>query len=154
MSSRTNLAVSPPRKRNLREAIPTWKPTILIAEDSLDAREMMKVFLESRGYRVLSAENGLRALQVAVKNHPDAVLLDLQLPKLDGFSVARSLRRLPLFKSLPIIMLSGHDPSRYRQEAMDAGCDDYLLKPISFDGLQTVLDRLISREGRVLVKSA
>jgi len=141
-------------RRNQSGLTLSWKPTILIAEDSLDSREMMQVLLESRGYRVLSADNGERALEVAVTNHPDAVLLDLQLPKLDGLSVTRSLRQLPLFKSLPIIVLSGHDPSRYRQAAMDAGCDDYLLKPINFDGLQEVLDRLVPRESRVLTKSA
>ena len=108
----------------------------------------MKVLLESKGYRVLSAENGERALEIAVKDLPDAVLLDLQLPKLDGLSVTRTLRQLPIFKSLPIIMMSGHDPIRYRQEAMDAGCDEYLLKPINFDGLQLLLDRLLPRENQ------
>jgi DNA-binding response OmpR family regulator len=82
------------------------------------------------------------------------VLLDLQLPKLDGLSVTRSLRRLPLFKGVPIIILSGHDPLRYRQQAMDAGCDDYLLKPINFDDLQSVLDRLVPRGPRAFAKSA
>ena len=106
----------------------------------------MKLLLESKGYRVLSAENGERALEIAVKDLPDAVLLDLQLPKLDGLSVTRTLRQLPIFKTLPIIMLSGHDPIRYRQAAMDAGCDEYLLKPINFDGLQMLLDRLLPRE--------
>jgi two-component system cell cycle response regulator DivK len=115
---------------------------------------MMQVLLESKGYRALLAENGLRALEVAVESHPDAVLLDLQLPKLDGLSVTRSLRQLPIFKSVPIIMLSGHDPLRYKQDAIDAGCDEYLLKPIDFDGLQAVLDRLIPRAQHAFVKSA
>jgi CheY-like chemotaxis protein len=115
---------------------------------------MMQVLLESRGYRVLSAEDGVRAVEIAVEKHPDAVLLDLRLPRLDGFSVTRSLRQIPIFRGTPIIMLSGHDPGRYRQEAIDAGCDDYLLKPINFDGLQAVLDRWVPREGAPLIKSA
>lgn len=152
MPSITNLTRSPKRER--RSLILPWKPTILIAEDSLDSREMMEVLLKSKGYRVLTAENGERAVEIAVRNNPDAVLLDLQLPKLDGLSVTRSLRELAGFENVPIIILSGHDPHRYRQEAMDAGCDEYLLKPINFDGLQRVLDRLVPRERQALVRSA
>jgi len=153
MSSISNLPVSS-TKRGRNSTTMLSKPTILVAEDSLDSREMMEVLLESRGYRVLSAENGERAIEIALRKRPDAVLLDLQLPKLDGLAVTRSLRQLPLFKNVPIIMLSGHDPHRYRQAAMEAGCDDYLLKPINFDGLQAVLDRLVRRDAQALVKSA
>jgi two-component system cell cycle response regulator DivK len=71
------------------------------------------------------------------------VFLDLQLPKLDGLSVTRNLRQHPIFKDVPIIILSGHDPTRYLQQAIDAGCDEYLLKPINFDHLQVLLDRLV-----------
>jgi DNA-binding response OmpR family regulator len=73
---------------------------------------------------------------------------------LDGLSVTRNLRLNPAFKNVPIIIVSGHDPNRYRQDAKDAGCDDYFLKPIDFDRLQLVIDRLVSRERRTLVKSA
>jgi len=119
------------------------KPTILIAEDSADAREMMEVLLRSKGYRVVSAENGVRALELAIRRLPDAVLLDLQLPKLDGLSVTRNLRLHPSMKKVPIIILSGHDPHRYRQQAIDAGSDEYLLKPLDFEYLQAVLDRMV-----------
>ena len=154
MSAKNSLAVSFQARAGRRLAITPSQPTILVAEDSSDAREMMQVLLRSRGYRVVEAENGIRAVEVALKRKPDAVLLDLQLPKLDGLSVTRDLRRNPNFKTLPIIMLSGHDPSTYRQLAIDAGCNEYLLKPINFDQLESVLNRLVPRDPQAGVRYA
>ena len=137
-----------------RLAISPWKPTILIAEDSADSREMMQVLLQIKGYQVVSAENGVQVMEVAIRTQPDALLLDLELPKLDGLAVTKNLRLHPRFKRVPIIVVSGHDPNRYRQAALDAGCDDYLLKPVNFDQLNELLDRFVPRHGRTRVKSA
>ena len=155
MNSRHNVAEALGGQSSRRISIsPLQRPTILIAEDSADSREMMRLLLESRGYQVIAAENGIRALEMAVTNRPNAVLLDLQLPKLDGLSVTRNLRLDPTFTHVPIIIISGHDPHRYRQEAMDAGCDDYFLKPVDFDRLHLVLDRMLPRERRKRVTCA
>jgi len=137
-----------------RQAISPWKPTILIAEDNADSREMMQLMLEAKGYQVVSAENGIRALEVAVRSRPDLLLIDLELPKLDGLSVTRNLRLHPVFKSVPILIISGHDPSRYRREAIDAGCNEYVLKPINFDRLNQLIDRFVPRGRAAFVKSA
>jgi two-component system cell cycle response regulator DivK len=137
-----------------RVLVSSWKPTILIAEDSADSREMMEVLLENRGYEVVSAENGVRALEVAIRSRPNALLLDLELPQLDGLSVTRNLRLHPGFAQVPIIIVSGHDPNRYRQAALDAGCNEYLLKPINFKRLQELLDQFVPREQRAALKSA
>lgn len=145
---------SPKSRAARRLSISPWKPTILVAEDSADSREMMQVLLESKGYHVVSAQTGIQAMEVAVTSHPDALLLDLELPKLDGLTITRNLRLHPKFKSVPIIIVSGHDPSRYRQAALDAGCDDYLLKPINFDHLNKLLDRVVPRQTLIRVKSA
>jgi len=153
MNSRQNVA-EPSGRETSGISISPWQPTILIAEDSADAREMMQLLLETKGYQVITAENGIHAFEMAVRNRPDALLLDLSLPKLDGLSVTRNLRLNPNFKNVPIIVISGHDPNRYRQAAKDAGCDEYFLKPIDFDRLQLVLDRMVSRERHALVKSA
>ena len=138
------------------DALSPVRRTILIAEDSADSREMMQLLLEQRGYRVVVADDGKHALEVALSSRPDLVLLDLDLPKLDGLSVTRNLRLDPEFKDVPIVILSGHDPSRFRQDALDAGCDDYLLKPIDFDSLHELLDRMIgaARPPRSFIKSA
>ena len=114
-------------------------PTILIAEDSRDGREMLQVLLGLKGYAVLTAADGESALEVALESLPDLILLDLELPGLDGLTVARDLRGHSNFESVPIIVLSGHDPSEHKQLAIDAGCTDYLLKPIDFDKLDEIL---------------
>jgi CheY-like chemotaxis protein len=152
--SKARLSESTPNPANRRLTRMPWKPTILVAEDSADTREMMQVLLQIRGYNVVAADNGIHALEVAVKNEPDAVLLDLQLPIMDGLSVTRSLRSHPALKTVPIIIISGHDPEPYRQRAIDAGSNEYLLKPIDFDRLQSVLDRFVPRERRARVKCA
>ena len=108
-------------------------PTILIAEDSADSREMMQLLFRLKGYEVLAAKDGRHAVEMAIETTLDLILLDLQLPKLDGLGVTRLLRRRPELKEVPIIIISGYDPMTYRQAAMEAGCDDYLLKPIDFD---------------------
>ena len=118
-------------------------PTILIAEDSRDGREMLQVLLGLKGYRVLEAADGERAVEVALTSRPDLILLDLELPGLDGLSVARDLRRHTKFRKVPIIILSGHDPMEHKQSAMDAGCTDYLLKPLDFDKLDEILQNEI-----------
>ena len=126
-----------------RRTISLYRPTILVAEDSADSREMMQLLLETKGYQVIAADDGMHAVEVALSSRPDLVLLDLELPKLDGLSVTRELRLHSNLKDVPIIILSGHDPSRFRKAAIEAGCDDYLLKPIDFDRVQELLDRLI-----------
>lgn len=117
------------------------KPKILIAEDSIDGREMMSMLLGLKGYDVLLADNGLEAVEVALAMSPDLILIDLELPKLDGIGVTRNLRCHPRLKATPIIIVSGHDPVKHRQTALDAGCTDYLLKPIDFDRLDEILTK-------------
>ena len=128
-SSLTGAAVCPARA----------KRTILVAEDSLDGREMMHTLLRLKGYDVVGADNGVQAIEVALANAPDLILLDLELPRLDGINVARHIRRNAKLKHVPIIILSGHDPSSHRDAAIEAGCSDYLMKPIDFDRLDAIL---------------
>ncbi|PYS73988.1 MAG: hypothetical protein DMF73_04490 [Acidobacteria bacterium] len=93
-----------------RRTISLYRPTILVAEDSADSREMMQLLLETKGYQVIAADDGMHAVEVALSSRPDLVLLDLELPKLDGLSVTRELRLHPTLTEVPIIILSGHDP--------------------------------------------
>ena len=139
-----------------RRTISLYRPMILVAEDSADSREMMQLLLETKGYQVIAAVDGMHAVEVALSSRPDLVLLDLELPRLDGLSVTRELRLHPTLTDVPIIILSGHDPSRFRKEALDAGCDDYLLKPINFDRLEELLGQMIARpyRPRSFIKSA
>ena len=117
--------------------------TILIAEDSNDGREMMRMLLGLKGYTVFSADNGVRAVEVALARRPDLILLDLELPRLDGLGVVRILRSHREFRDTPIIIVSGHDPDAFRQPAIDAGCSEYLPKPIDFERLDTILQSTV-----------
>jgi two-component system, cell cycle response regulator DivK len=119
------------------------KPTILVAEDSVDSREMMCALLTMKGYDVFTAGDGVTAVEVAMRDLPDLIFVDLQLPKLDGLGVARKLRLSPKLKKTPIVILSGYDPAKYREAAMDAGCNDYLVKPIDFDRLEKLLNATV-----------
>jgi two-component system cell cycle response regulator DivK len=120
-----------------------YQAKILVAEDSPDAREMLRVLLERRGYTVVSASDGFEAVDVAIHTLPDLILIDLELPGLDGLSVATELRLHPSLEKIPIIVISGHDPESYRAAAMNAGCNDYLMKPIDFSLLDKVLHESI-----------
>jgi len=119
------------------------KATILVAEDSADSREMMQVLLQTKGYDVISAVDGIRAVDEALKKLPDLVLLDLALPGLDGVEVTKELRLHHQLDVVPIIIVSGYDPERYQEAAVDAGCDDCLLKPIDFDRLDQILHEMV-----------
>lgn len=138
------LQVNPQVSSGTATARAAVKQTILVAEDSNDGREMMRVLLGMKGYEVLTAENGLRAVELALAGHPDLILLDLQLPRLDGLGVVRILRSHREFQDTPIIIVSGHDPDGFRQPAIDAGCNDYLPKPIDFERLDTLLEQELS----------
>jgi two-component system, cell cycle response regulator DivK len=125
------------------------KPMILVAEDNRDSREMLRTLFTMKGYEVCEAADGTAAVEVALRTVPDLILVDLQIPKLDGLQVARKLRMYPNLQKTPIIILSGHDPARYRQAAIAAGCDDYLLKPIDFDRLEKLLKAIVPTRYRV-----
>lgn len=119
------------------------RPIILIAEDSADSREMMQQLFRLKGYEVVAAGDGVRAVEAALQTHPDVIFIDLQLPKLDGLSVTKDLRSHPELKRTPIFIVSGHDPARYRKAALEAGCNEYLLKPIDFDRLDQLLREVV-----------
>lgn len=120
------------------------QPLILIAEDSLDGREMMRTLLRLKGYDVVVAEDGVQAIDIALKNSPDLIFIDLELPRLDGISVIRNIRRSTKLRDVPIIIVSGHDPIRYEAAAMAAGCTDFIMKPIDFDRLDAILELNVS----------
>ena len=128
-----------------RRAQAPTKSTILIAEDNADSREVMATLLRLKGFQVIAAENGVEALDHALLKSPDLILLDFELPGLNGLSVVQSLRATSKFLKTPIVIVSGHDPARYRQAALNAGCDDYLVKPVDFDSLDRRLHELIGR---------
>ena len=119
-------------------------PTILLVEDTEDNRQMMKKLLEMSGYRVLEATNGEEAVQVTSKEWPELILMDLSLPIIDGLAATRLIRNLPDGNQLPIIAVSAHDTADFHADALAAGCDAYITKPINYPELEEVVARLMS----------
>lgn len=119
-------------------------PTILLVEDTEDNRHMMKKLLEMSGYRVLEATNGEEAVEVTSKESPELILMDLSLPIIDGLAATRLIRNLPEGNHLPIIAVSAHDTADFHADALAAGCDAYITKPINYPELEEVVARLMS----------
>lgn len=118
---------------------PTAGLRILVADDDHDTVETMALLLEQHGHEVLVAYDGLAALAAARRERPDLVLLDLAMPKLDGYAVARELRLIPDFQHVVIACVSGYGSEDDRACARDAGCDTHLLKPVAFEALESLL---------------
>jgi chemosensory pili system protein ChpA (sensor histidine kinase/response regulator) len=123
----------------LREAT-----TVLVAEDDADVRLMMLTLLRMRGYKTAEARDGQETLDVARGLRPDVILMDLQLPRLNGFAVARFVRQTEGLRGVPIIVVSAHDPAKHRNLALAAGCNAYVQKPIDFDSLDGMILNLVS----------
>lgn len=119
-------------------------PTILLVEDTEDNRHMMKKLLEMSGYRVIEATNGEEAVQVTSKESPELILMDLSLPIIDGLAATRLIRNLPDGNRLPIIAVSAHDTADFHADALAAGCDAYITKPINYPELEEVVARLMA----------
>ena len=125
----------------LREAA-----TVLVAEDDEDIRLMMVTLLRMKGYETAEARDGQETLDVARGLSPDVILMDLQLPRLNGFAVARFLRQTESLRHVPIIVVSAHDPAKHRNLALAAGCDAYVQKPIDFDSLDGIILSLLRED--------
>jgi CheY-like chemotaxis protein len=121
------------------------KPTILVAEDDEDNRFIMKMLLEMRGYRVVTAANGQEALINAERERPDLILMDLRMPVQNGLTTTRQLRQHAdaRLRLLPVIALSAYDPGQHRAVAIAAGCNDYVTKPIDYDGLEKLIETFL-----------
>lgn len=116
---------------------------ILVVEDELPMRTALQDVLAAEGYRVLTAADGEAGLERALKEKPDLLLLDIMMPRLDGFDVCAQLRRLS--SPVPILVLTAKGQIEDRVQGLDAGADDYLVKPFSFEELAARIHALLRR---------
>ena len=117
---------------------------VLLVEDTEDNRFMMRRLLEMSGHCVSEAINGVEAVQMAKSEAPQLILMDLSLPIIDGLEATRQIRRIPKFKKVPIVAVSAHDTADFHAEALAAGCDAYITKPIDYGELEALITSLVS----------
>lgn len=123
------------------------EPTVLVVEDFEDTRTLLKFMLRMYGYNVMEAENGRDAVEIAQRELPDAILMDMSLPVMDGCQATRRIREQPALKDVPIIACTAHNQWEWRGKAILAGCDEFMAKPVDADKLNLMLSRLLARRG-------
>lgn len=119
-------------------------PLILLVEDNETIRDAFSILLEESGYRVAGAGSGGEAIRLAGERNPDLVLLDLGLPDVDGYNVARAIRSAPKTRDIPIVALTGRAQASDREACREAGCDGFLVKPVDTRELLRVLPGFIA----------
>lgn len=121
---------------------------ILVVDDDPDAIEIVRTYLEAKGYHVTAAENGLEALAKLEEVHPALVLLDVMMPEMDGWEVARTIKNHPEFSDVRVVMLTARSDFTDKQEGLRAGADDYIVKPIRLDELGQKVERNLEARER------
>ena len=122
----------------------TAKPLVLVVEDYQDAREMYAAYLQFSGYRVAEATNGIEAIDKSIELMPDIILMDLALPRMDGWEATRRLKLDDRTKHIPIVALTGHALAGHAEGARQAGCDSFVTKPCLPDALVAEIQRMLA----------
>ncbi|MGQ9908664.1 MAG: response regulator [Candidatus Flexifilum sp.] len=117
---------------------------ILVIEDNSDNLTLITDVLISLQYEVLSARDGVDGLEAARSQRPDLILMDMSLPRLDGWEATRRIKADPALKAIPVIALTAHAMAGDREKALEAGCDDYLSKPINLKELAAKLKHYLT----------
>lgn len=126
------------------ESVNTAQRSVLVVEDHDDTRLMLRTMLELRGgIAVVEAENGEMAIALATNVHIDLILMDTDLPLLDGYAATSRIREYTPRLETPIVMISGHAEPAAQMRAFAAGCTEYLVKPFSLHGLDSMLNRYL-----------
>ncbi|MFL6254421.1 MAG: response regulator [Pyrinomonadaceae bacterium] len=115
--------------------------TVLVVDDYDEIRFLTRQALESFGYRVLEASSGAEAVRVAQADSPDLILMDLSMPAMDGFATIHQLRRLIGLRDVPVIAVSAHAAREVHEDALAAGCREFITKPVNIEKLKAVVER-------------
>jgi CheY-like chemotaxis protein len=119
---------------------------ILVVEDAEDNRDMLSRRLQRRGYRVIGAADGQEAVEMAARERPDLILMDVGLPVMDGLEATRRIRARAETQTTPIIAVTAHALSGDRDRTLQAGCDDYHAKPVELPRLLAQMEALLAKE--------
>jgi DNA-binding response OmpR family regulator len=129
----------------MNEAAPREQPIVLAADDDDDILALVAFRLERSGYTVIQAHDGEEALQLALESRPDLAVLDVMMPKLDGFELTRRLRAEEATSQMPIILLTARAQDADVAQGFEAGADDYIRKPFSPDELRARVQAILGR---------
>jgi len=122
------------------------KPRILYVEDDPKSRLVIRKLLENAGCEVYEAADGREGIQKALKLNPDVILMDIMLPQMNGIEVTRKLREIEETSKIPIIALTAKTSARDREKILEAGCDEYMTKPIDLPRLLQILSKILKKE--------
>lgn len=117
--------------------------TILYVEDNIDNRTLVRRILTAEGYNLLEAVNATQALDILNGTHPDLILMDINMPDMDGYSLTAKIKGTPGLGSIPIIALTANVMRGDREKSLEAGCDGYIQKPIDIDLLSEQIERFL-----------
>ncbi len=126
------------------EETQTGNTTILVVEDYEDTSLAMRLALEKQGYHILEAADGEQAVEIAARERPEIILMDLNLPKLDGFAATERIRANPDLGGVLIVAVTAYPDADHRARALAAGCNAYVTKPIDFNFLKDLLNNLLN----------
>jgi two-component system cell cycle response regulator DivK len=118
---------------------------ILIVEDNPQNMRLIEMTLKAKNYTLLKATDGKEALDMVTKEHPDLIIMDIQLPKISGYDVTKMLRQMPEFINIPIIALTAYAMKGDKEKFIEAGCDTYLSKPINTRELPQLITTMLGR---------
>jgi len=121
------------------------KIKILLIEDNAQNRYLTTFLLEKRGYAVLPASDGAEGIELAGRTLPELILLDIQLPGMDGYAVARKLRSIPALENVPIVAVTSYAMSGDREKTIAAGCNGYIEKPINPETFVAEIERYLKK---------
>src|SRR5688572_21942904 len=110
-------------------ATPDKQRTILVVDDFDDTRLLLRTWLEKKGFRILEARNGVQAVAQAKTEQPDLIIMDVEMPELDGLSATRQIRKSEREHRVPIVAVSAYGADLFREDALAAGCDEYVSTP-------------------------
>ena len=152
MKAKDPLATSGLPAPNTRKVSNTGQPfepkfLILVVDDSADNLAVISLYLQHQGYRVVTANNGEDAVTVAAQMLPNVILMDINLPGLDGLGATRRIRETEALRDVPVIAITAFGTEGFQRAAYDVGVAGYLTKPIDLDRMQQLIARLLSPTG-------
>src|SRR5687768_1760393 len=125
------------------------KPLILVVDDFDDTRLLLRTWLERKGFEVIEAENGNEAVSQAETKRPNLIIMDLEMPELDGLAATRKIRAVKELEKVPVLAVSAYGAEQFRDDAIAAGCDEYVSTPFEPEALEKLIRSFVCDDGTV-----